>query len=84
MAEAPGTQREEIAERQHQEARVRGHSGQYGVSDDRRAELSRLEQEAGVEHGAPDQTVTERPEQSSARDARLAADQALERPGDRH
>lgn len=44
-------------------------SGTSGVSDRRRAELERLEAEAGIAHDAADESVPQRREPDSARSA---------------
>ena len=59
-------------------------SGQFGVSDLRRAELSRLERDAGIEHEAADESVPDRPVRDPQRAASLPPQPDAARPGDRH
>ena len=59
-------------------------SGQFGVSDKRRAQLSQMEQDAGVQHEAPDESVPSRSDEDRERDAALASQPGAARPGDKH
>ena len=87
-------ERKNLSELQYEGGRpVDGQSGHFGVSDKRRAELARMEQEAGVQHEAADESVPSRPakhssdanlETSLERDASLAAQPGAARPGDKH
>ena len=85
MADVPGTQRNGAQGVPHDDGRLVGsRSGQYGVSDDRRAELSQMEQDAGVQHEAADESVPQRPEHDLGRAAGLPAEPGAPRPGDKH
>ena len=69
----------------HEEGRLVGdRSGQYGVSDERRAQLSQMEQDAGVQHEADDEGVSQQRDANKERSAGLDAENGAARPGDRH
>ncbi len=69
----------------HDEGRLSGgRSGQYGVTDERRAQLAQMEQDAGVQHEAADEgsdvLAKRTPEAAIGLERRPAA----ARPGDLH
>ncbi len=92
MADDLHAEKKSMGELQFEGGRpVDGQSGHFGVSDQRRAELARMEREAGVQHEAADESVPTRPakhpthpETDLERDASLAAQPGAARPGDRH
>jgi hypothetical protein len=82
MADVLGTQRNGTGGIPHEDARlVNRYSGQFGVSDERRAQLSQLEHDAGVEHEAADETVPFRKSQDGEQAAGLASQPAVLRLG---
>ena len=56
-------------------------SGQFGVSDERRAQLSQMEQDAGIQHEAPDESVRSLANEDQTWAAGLSSQP---RPGDKH
>ncbi len=84
MADVPGTQRKGAEDASHEGRLAGDRSGQYGVSDERRAQLSQMEQDAGVQHEAVDESVPQRHPASTERSAGLDAEPGAARPGDRH
>ena len=69
----------------HHDARssTGAHSGQFGVSDERRAQLAQMEQDAGVQHEAADESVAQRPQREPSF-ASLPGEPGAARPGDKH
>ena len=62
MAEGSSTQKNDTQGMPSNDGRlISENSGQFGVSDKRRAQLSQMEQDAGVQHEAADESVTSRP-----------------------
>ena len=59
-------------------------SGQFGVSDKRRAQLSQMEQDAGVQHEAADESVPSRSDEDREQAAALTSQPGAARPGDKH
>ena len=85
MADVLGRQRNGAEGVPHEDGRLVGdRSGQYGVSDERRAELSQLEQDAGVQHEAADETVSQQPDANKERSAGPTSEPGAARPGDKH
>lgn len=79
------TQRHNPGNVPHSDGRlVSENSGQFGVSDARRAELSQMEQDAGVQHEAADESVPQQPARDSETESPLAQEDKASRPGDRH
>ncbi len=85
MAERISTQEVHAESVPHNNGRLVGErSGEFGVSDARRAELSRLEQEAGVQHDATDESVPSRPSRDPERATGRDVEPDAPRPGDKH
>ena len=85
MGDVIGTQRSGTEGVPQSDGRlVSENSGQFGVSDERRAELSQLEQDAGVQHEAADESVISRPAAGKEAAAGLAEQPGAPRPGDKH
>ena len=85
MAETAGTQRHAGEAAPHTDGQlIDGKSGQYGVSDARRAQLSQMEQDAGAQHEAADESVSQRPSHNPDQAAHLASQPDAARPGDEH
>ena len=84
MAESIATQKNDAAGVPHNNGRlVTENSGQFGVSDQRRAQLSQMEQDAGVQHEAADEGVPSRGEDDNERAAGPAPERGAARLGDR-
>ena len=84
MAEILGTQRNDVEGVPYEGGRlVDKQSGHYGVSDERRAQLSQMEQDAGVQHEPADESVPQRVANAAERAAGLAAQPGAARPGDK-
>ncbi len=86
MADTPGTPRKagDAAAPHNTGPLSDAKSGQYGVSDERRAQLSQMEQDAGVQHEAADESVSQRPTHDPDQAARLTSRTDAARPGDKH
>ena len=85
MAEILGTQRHAGETVSHNDDQlIDGKSGQYGVSDARRAQLSQMEQDAGVQHEAADESVSQRPTHDPDQAAHFTSQPDAARPGDKH
>ena len=85
MADPTGTPKSNTEGVPHNDGRlISENSGQFGVSDQRRAQLSQMEQDAGVQHEAADEGVPSRSTEDRDRDAALASHPGAARPGDKH
>ena len=84
MAEIIGTQKNGAEGVPHEDGRlVSERSGQFGVSDKRRAQLEKLEQDAGVQHEATDEGANAAARDNDPETATgLAPKPAAARPGD--
>ncbi len=85
MADVLEMHRKHAESSSQQDGRLVGdRSGQYGVSDERRAQLLQMEHDAGIQHDATDEAVSQRQDAEEEQSAALATDAPAARPGDRH